>query len=98
MNIVFMTKVKSKSGKEQEVLQASPDVAKAARSQASCVDYRILRSPEDSSVTMNFEIWSSEEARNAFNNGPDAEKFIAVVSDAFAELPQPISYQEVAEA
>lgn len=95
-NIVFMTKVKAKAGQEQVILQASLEVAEAARGQAGCVDYRIFRSPEDSAITMNFEIWTSEEDRNSFNNSPHVEKFIAAVSDAFAEPPQPIQYLEAA--
>jgi quinol monooxygenase YgiN len=94
---VFITSVKSKAGKEQEVLQASLEVAKAALAQAECVDYRIFRSTDDPAVTVNFERWSSQEARNTFNAGPDVEKFIAAVSDKFAESPQPISYYEIIE-
>ena len=93
-----MTKVNAKPGKEQDVLRASLEVAKAARAQAGCVDYRIFRSPENPSITMNFEIWSSEAERDTFLAGSDVEKFVAAVSDAFAESPQPISYQEVVEA
>jgi quinol monooxygenase YgiN len=92
-DIIVMTTVKTKPGKEQDVLQASLDVAKAARTQSGCVDYRILRSAEDAALTINFERWSSKEERDAFNAGPDVEKFIAAVSGAFAESPQPVSYQ-----
>lgn len=94
-NIVFMTKVKAKPGKEQEVLQASIEVASAGRMQPGCVDLRILRSTEDPAVTINFERWSSEEARDAFMAGPEVEKFITAVSGAFVESPQPVSYQEI---
>lgn len=94
-NMVFMTKVKAKPGKEERVLRASLAVAMAARAQAGCVDYRIFRSPQDNTETMNFEIWESEEARDKFNAGPDVEVFIAAVGNAFAEPPQPVSYQEI---
>lgn len=92
---VFITSAKAKSGKEQEVLQASLAVAKAARAQAGCVDYRIFRSTDEPAITVNFERWSSEEARDAFLAGPDVEKFIAAVSGNFAESPRPLSYREV---
>ena len=90
-----MTTSKAKPGKEQEVLQALRDVAKAARAQAGCVDCRIFCSTEDTAVTVNFERWSSKEERDAFLAGPDVVKFIAAVSDAFAQSPQPVSYQEI---
>lgn len=95
-NLVFMTKVRTQPGKEQDVLRASLAVAQAARAQAGCVDYRIFYSPKNAAETMNFEIWKSEEARNTFNAGPDVEMFIEAVSGAFAEPPQVVSYQEAA--
>lgn len=92
-DLIVMTTVKTRPGKEQEVLEASLAVAQAARTQEGCVDYRILRSTEDPAVTINFERWSSEKERDAFNAGPDVEKFITAVSGSFADSPQPVSYQ-----
>lgn len=85
----------AKPEKLQEVQQALNDVAKAARTQPGCIDYRIFSSTEDSATTVNFERWSSEEERDAFNAGPDVKKFIAAVTGNFAESPQPVSYREV---
>lgn len=92
-DIIVITTVKTMLGKEQDVLQASLEVAKAARAQSGCVDYRILRSIEDPATTLNFERWSSEAERDTFNAGPDVARFIAAVSGAFSESPQPVSYQ-----
>jgi quinol monooxygenase YgiN len=94
-NLVVMTTSKIKPEKEKEVHQALRDVAKAARAQSGCIDYRIVRSAEDSAVTINFELWSSKEERDAFLAGPDVKKFIVAVSGGFAESPQPVSYQEI---
>lgn len=94
--LVVMTEATAKPGKEQEVQRALHDVAQAARSQRGCIDYRVFRSAEDPAVTINFEQWSSEAERNTFLDGPDVEKFAAAVSGAFAESPQPVSYQELA--
>lgn len=94
-NIVVITKAIAKPGKEQGVLQALRDVAKAARAQSGCIDYIILSSPEGTGTTVNFERWSSAEERDAFNAGPDVQKFGAAVSGAFVESPQPVSYQEI---
>jgi quinol monooxygenase YgiN len=94
--IVFMTTAKAKPGKEQEIYQALQDVAGAAREQPDCVEYRVFRSSEDSTTTVNFEQWSSNEAREAFLASPAVEKFVAAVSGAFAESPQVVSYEEVA--
>jgi len=91
--IVYMTSAKASTEKEQEVLQALRDVAEAARQQPECLDYRIFRAQDG--ITINFERWSSEEARDAFNAGPAVEKFISAVSGNFAVSPQPISYEEI---
>ena len=94
-NLVVMTAAKAKPGKEQEVHRALRDVAKAARTQSGCVEYRSFRSAEDSALTVNFEQWSSKEQRDAFLAGSDVTKFIAAITGAFAESPQPVSYHEI---
>lgn len=93
-NLVVMTAAKAKPGKEQEIHRALRDVAKAARTQSGCVEYRSFRSAEDPTVTVNFEQWSSKE-RDAFLAGPDVKKFIAAITGAFVESPKPVSYQEI---
>lgn len=90
-----MTEVKAKPDKARDILKASLEVAKAAKTQEGCVDYRILQSPTDPNITMNLEIWSTEEARDTFNAGSDVERFINAVSGAFAQPPHPVSYYEV---
>jgi quinol monooxygenase YgiN len=94
-DLVVMTKASAKPGKEEEVLRALRDVAEAGRAQSGCVDYRILRSADDAAATINFERWSSEGARDAFLAGPDVERFSAAVAGAFAESPQPVSYEAI---
>ena len=94
-NLVVMTPAKAKPGKEQAVLRALGDVAKAGRIQSGCVEYRSFCSAEDSAVTVNFERWSSKEERDAFLAGPDVKKFIAAITGAFVESPQPVSYREI---
>lgn len=93
--IVYMTEVKAKPGKAQDILRASLEVAKAANAQEGCIDYRILQSPNEPTITMNLEIWSSDAARDTFNAGSDVERFIHAVSGAFAQPPHPISYHEI---
>lgn len=93
--IVIMTTAKTKPGKEKNVHQALRDVATAARAEPGCMDYRIFRSAEDSAITINFERWASEEARDAFLAGPEVKKFAAAVSGAFAGSPQPVSFHEI---
>lgn len=97
-NLITMTTAKAKPGKEKVVQQASREVAKAARTQSGCVEYRILHSAEDDAITINFERWASKEERDAFLAGPDVKKFASAVSDAFAESPQPVSYEILDEA
>lgn len=92
-NVLFLTKAIATAEAKDQVRQALIDVAAAARKQDGCVDYKILLAEDGS--TVNFEIWSSNEARDAFNNGPDVEAFIKAVSGNFAESPQPVSYQEI---
>jgi len=94
-DLVVMTAAQAKQGKEQEVHRALRDVAKAARTQSGCVEYRSFRSAENSATTINFERWSSKEERDAFLAGPDVKKFVAAITDAFVESPQPVSYQEI---
>jgi quinol monooxygenase YgiN len=94
-NLVIMTPAKAKPGKEQDVHRALRDVAKAARTQSGCVEYRSFRSAENAAVTVNFERWSSKEERDAFLAGPDVKKFVAAITGAFVESPQPVSYQEI---
>ena len=94
-DLVVMTAAKAKPGKEQEVHRALRDVAKAARKQSGCVDYRNFRSTENSGITINFERWSSKDERDAFLAGPDVKKFITAITGAFVESPQPVSYQEI---
>jgi quinol monooxygenase YgiN len=94
-NLIFMTTAKAKPGKEQEVFRALSEVAEAARAQPDCIDCRILRSTEDAATTINFEQWSSEAEREAFLAGPAVEKFVAAISGAFVQSPQPVSYQEL---
>ena len=97
-DIIVMTSAKAGSGKEQEVQQALRDVAKAARSQPGCVEYLVLCSTDDSAVTISVERWKSKEDRDAFLAGPDVKKFASAVSGAFAESPQPLSYEVLDEA
>lgn len=94
-DIIFMTTAISKPEKQEQVYQALCDVAEAARAQTGCIDYRIFRSSDNATTTVNFEQWSSEQARDAFLAGPDVQKFAAAVSGAFAESPQPTLYQQV---
>lgn len=94
-DLVVMTAAKAKPGKERKVLRALRDVAEAARAASGCVDCRIFRSAEDPAASINFERWSSEEARATFLTGPAVKTFVTVVSGAFAEPPQPVSYQEI---
>jgi quinol monooxygenase YgiN len=94
-NLVVMTTAKSKPEKAEQVHQALIDVAEAARAQTGCVDYRIFCSTEDQNCTVNYEIWASAAERDAFNAGPDVAKFVAAVSDGFAEPPQPVEYEVI---
>lgn len=95
MSNLDMTVAKAKPGKEQEVHRALRDVAEAGRKQSGCVDQRVFRSVEDPAITVNFERWSSNDERKAFLAGPDVKKFASAVADAFAESPQPVTYQEI---
>lgn len=92
-NAIFITKAKATAEANDKVRQALIDVASAARKQDGCVDYKILLAEDGS--TVNLEIWSSSEARDAFNDGPDVAAFIEAVSGNFAESPQPVSYEEI---
>lgn len=93
--IIFITAATAKPEKEIAVRQALIDVAIAARANPDCIEYSILQSSTDPASTINFERWSSEEARDQFNSGPDVEKFIAIVSGNFTVSPQPASYLEI---
>ncbi len=92
-DLVIMTTAEAKPGKEKNVQQALRDVAKAARAQPGCIEYSILRSVENSAVTVNFERWDSKEERDAFFAAADVKKFASAVSGAFVESPQPVWYE-----
>lgn len=92
-NVIYMTKSTAKPDKVEQVHQAMVDVAAAARMAPGCVDYRIFKASDDS--TVNFEIWENDDARNAFNSSPAVEKFIAVVGGNFAVSPDPIAYKQM---
>ena len=97
-DLVVMTTAEAKPGKEKSVQQALRDVAKAARAQSGCIEYRVFRSAENPAVTVNFERWTSKAERDAFLAGAAVKKFASAVSDAFAESPQPTSYEILDEA
>lgn len=94
-DFIVMTIAEATPEKQSAVLRALQAVAKAARSQEGCLEYRILCTAENPGTTVNFERWSSVEERNSFNRGPDVIAFAAAVSGGFAEPPQPLVYQEV---
>src|SRR5688500_258338 len=97
-DVIWMTTAKARPGKEQAVQQALRDVARAARAQPGCGEYRVLRSAEDPAVTVNLERWESNEHRDAFLEGPDVETFASAIAGAFAESPEPLSYAVLDEA
>lgn len=92
-DIVVMTTAEAKPGKEKIVQQALCDVAKAARAQSGCIEYRIIRSAENPAVMVNFERWASKAERDTFLAGTDVKKFASAVSGTFVESPQPESYE-----
>ena len=94
-DLVVMTPAKAKPETEQDVQRALREVAKAARTQPGCVDYRVFRSAAEPSTTVTFERWSSKEQREAFLAGPDVKAFIAAITGAFLETPQPVSYLDI---
>jgi len=61
-----MTTARTKPQKQKAVQRALRAVAKAARKQQGCIDYRIFRSTENAAVTINFERWYSAEERDTF--------------------------------
>lgn len=95
---VIMTTAEAKPGKEKIVQQALHDVAKAARAQSECIEYRVFRSAENPAVTVNFERWTLKAERDTFLAGADVKKFASAVSGAFVEPPQPVSYEVLVEA
>ena len=96
--LVVMTKAEAKPEKNKSVQQALHDVAKAARKQSGCIEYRVFRSTENPAVTVNFERWASKKERDTFLAGEDVKKFASAVSDAFVESPQPVSLKSLDEA
>lgn len=92
-DLVIMTTAEAKPGKENIVQQALCDVAKAARAQSGCIEYRIFRSAENPAVTVNVERWASKAERDTFLAGADVKKFASAVSGAFVESPQPVWYE-----
>lgn len=97
-DLIVMTTAQAKPGKEKIVQQALRDVAKAARAQPGCIAYSVFRSAENPAITVNFERWASKEERSTFLAGADVKKFASAVSGAFAESPQPVSYEVLNEA
>ena len=96
-NHVIITKAKTKPEKEKKVQQALRDVAKAARAQPGCIEYRVFRSDENPAVTVNFEQWASKAERDTFLAGKDVKNFVSAVSGAFVESPQPVSLKKLDE-
>lgn len=92
-DLVVMTIAEVKQGKEKIVQQALRDVAKAARAQSGCIEYRVFRSTEHPAVTVNLERWISKEERNTFLAGPDVKEFASTISGVVAESPDPVSYE-----
>ena len=97
-DIVIMTTAEAKPGKEKIVQQALCDVAQAAREESGCIEYCILHPKENSTVTINFERWTSKEARDTFLASKDVKEFASAVSGAFVGPPQPKSYEMLDEA
>lgn len=94
-DVIIMTVAKAVSGKEEQVQQALRDVAAAARKQPGCIEYRVFRSADNASTTVNYERWSSEDEREAFLRGPEVKEFASAVAGGFAKSPQPVSYVEI---
>lgn len=92
-DLVVITTAEAKPEKQKNVQQALHDVAKAARVQSDCIEYKIFRSVENPAVTINFERWASKIERDTFLAGLDVKKFASSVSGAFVESPQPKSYE-----
>jgi quinol monooxygenase YgiN len=95
-DLVVMTQATAKPEHEPAVTTALRDVAAAARTHAGSVEYRLLRSATDPASTITFERWSSKAERDAFLGSPAVKTFVGAVTGAFAETPQPVSYEEVA--
>jgi quinol monooxygenase YgiN len=93
--IVVMTVAHAKPERQVEVVRALSDVAKAARAEDGCIEYRVFRSSENAMTSVNYERWSSNEAREAFLAGPAVMMFVAAIDDAFTEPPQPVAYEEI---
>jgi quinol monooxygenase YgiN len=93
--VVVMTTVHAKPEVRAQVIQALQAVAAAARAEVGCIEYRVFGSADDADTTVNYERWSSNEAREKFLNGPAVAAFAATVNGAFSESPQPVSYNEI---
>lgn|SRR5690349_3322604 len=94
-DLVMMTPATAKPVSEQAVYDALREVAKAARAEPGCLDYRVFQSATDSTASITFERWSSKAERDAFLAGPDVKAFGAAVSRAFVTSPQPAAYQDL---
>lgn len=96
--LVVMTSAAAKPGRESQVRDALRDVSSAARRQAGCIEYAVVRSENEPNVTVCIERWVSKDEREAFLRSTYVKTFVSAVTGAFLETPTPVSYETLAAA
>lgn len=92
--VIIMTEVKTIPERQAPVWKAMVKVARAARTYPGCIEYRILQSEKDPSVTINYERWASEEDHSAFMKSADVAAFVDAIDmdNSFVGNPGPVNY------
>lgn len=93
--IIVMTEVKTIPERQAPVWEAMIKVAQAARTYPGCIEYLILQSEKDPSVTINYEQWASEAEHSAFMKSADVAAFVEAIDmdNSFVGNPGPVNYK-----
>jgi quinol monooxygenase YgiN len=94
-HLIVMTEVTTKPERQAKVWEAMATIAQVAREQAGCIEYCILQSAEDPAVTINYERWTSEEARDVFMASAAVATFVEAIDipNSFIGNPGPVTYK-----
>jgi quinol monooxygenase YgiN len=83
--VTVVARFRAKSGLERQVADALSDLIQPTRKEPGCVNYDLHQSPEDKTLFLFYENWTSKRDLDQHLETPHLRNFLSKASDILAE-------------
>lgn len=95
--VTVVATIKAQPGKEAQVRQELLALVPPTRAEDGCINYDLHQSPDNPTLFLFYENWSSKEALDRHSQSPHLRALGAKAAELFAAPPEIVLWEMISE-